>query len=1347
MRNGVSGVDKDFDILFDGFQTIPIGPVNTKIVIGSLEGDQDLSGDRLQIRNVVGNFVDISAPQRSSTNFFNSRITLGNNNFIDRSPASTNTLGFDAAVFELNNGGNFNTIIGNNQTSATLRMTSNQETYGLYLLGLSVDVWAPDLNPIEMTLNSGMNPTNAGDDLGFSFDIRNLGNDNAVNLEITTTLPPQVVYNGSDNLPLGVTPNYDPNTGVLSFSVADGLVNVGSPDLNIDVNLSVQDECYFLEDNCDLSFNVQFVATYNGVLNPNRQTTLSSATLDGCNVGIQDPSTITVNQPAEAIWATPLSDLDRTVDCNDTNALNEAQALEPETDKCNFTYTKNSGSFVEDSNNPSTGTYTNTWTFTDACGRTSSEYVQVITVGVPYDPINIVFNQNNVLCHGESTGSINVNVTGGVPPYTYDWVGPNAFSANTEDLNNLAAGQYTLTVTDSNLCVLSSANLDVTLAEPAPQACEIQVFNCPPIIDIACANSDLGANIVWTPPNFAYECCTSIDGDDYSFFMEFDLPESAFGINCWDFNFAQRVGSDNLRLFQSNGIGSRYDDSYLITPTQYFNNESGTPINIELIDVTATVNWTLQVLNPDDNSIVYTDTVLGITSNGQQTITIPNTIPSGSYKLKFNFDSPDANGGDKIEIDRMYYNASLVDANCSGGINFVVTSTHNPGDLFIPGETTVTYTATYTPATGDPIILTCDFDVTVINIGSTEDLGSHVDPTCSGGSNGSFAVIPNGGTPPYSFSLDNINFGNTSGVFSNLDSGTYTVYVQDSNGCNDPTPIEIVLDVLDTEDPTINAPDDYTIEGCSTNAISDLPYSEVETSITLVQLESALGGNGSSLDDENIKTITYFDIISGNCPITVERTFTVTDDCDNSNSDIQIIIIEDTTAPQLTLPPNSNIECDESTDPSNTGSATAYDICGSTNITFVDTAVTGCGNTQTISRTWTATDECGNSVSDTQTITVEDNTAPVLTVPDDITIECNESTDPADTGNASGSDSCGNVTITFSDAFTEACGNTGTITRTWTATDECGNTASDTQIITIEDTTPPTLTIPSDISVECDRPNPDGNATATDTCGDATITFSDASVSTCGNTEIITRTWTATDECGNSVSLDQTITVVDTTDPVLTVPADATVECTQSTDPSATGTATATDTCGTTTVTFTDSTVAACGNTETITRTWTATDECGNSVSGTQTISVTDTTAPVLTVPADATVECTQSTDPSATGTATATDTCGSTTVTFTDSAVTACGNTETITRTWTATDECGNSVSDTQTITVEDNTAPVLTVPADAIVECTQSTDPSATGTATATDTCGTTTVTFTDSTVAACGNTETITRTWTAT
>jgi Secretion system C-terminal sorting domain/SprB repeat len=47
-----------------------------------------------------------------------------------------------------------------------------------------------------------------------------------------------------------------------------------------------------------------------------------------------------------------------------------------------------------------------------------------------------------------STGSIDLTVTGGVAPYTYSWSGPAGYTGNTEDLAGLAAGTYTVSVTD-----------------------------------------------------------------------------------------------------------------------------------------------------------------------------------------------------------------------------------------------------------------------------------------------------------------------------------------------------------------------------------------------------------------------------------------------------------------------------------------------------------------------------------------------------------------------------------------------------------------------------------------------------------------------------------------------------------------------------------------------------------------------------------------------------------------------------------------------------------------------------------------------------------------------------------
>ena len=224
-------------------------------------------------------------------------------------------------------------------------------------------------------------------------------------------------------------------------------------------------------------------------------------------------------------------------------------------------------------------------------------------------------------------------------------------------------------------------------------------------------------------------------------------------------------------------------------------------------------------------------------------------------------------------------------------------------------------------------------------------------------------------------------------------------------------------------------------------------------------------------------------------------------------------------------------------------------------------------------------------------------------------------------------------------------------------------------------------------------------ATATDNCStNISITYTDSNVAgTCADEETISRAWQATDECGNSSVCTQTITIADTTAPVITCPANVTVECDESTSPTNTVAATATDNCSTNiSITYTDSSAAGtCADEETISRSWQATDECGNSSVCTQTITVVDTTDPVVTCPVNITIECEESTSPTNTVWATATDNCSTNVaMTYTDSSTAGtCEGEEVISRAWTAMDGCGNSSAVcTQTITVVDDTAPMIT-------------------------------------------------------
>ena len=214
-----------------------------------------------------------------------------------------------------------------------------------------------------------------------------------------------------------------------------------------------------------------------------------------------------------------------------------------------------------------------------------------------------------------------------------------------------------------------------------------------------------------------------------------------------------------------------------------------------------------------------------------------------------------------------------------------------------------------------------------------------------------------------------------------------------------------------------------------------------------------------------------------------------------------------------------------------------------------DTALTEALGNYVITRTFTATDDCGNSTTQTQTITVQDTTAPELAIPESYTVECSDEI-PMD--DAVYSDNCGELTFVLEQdtVLTDALGNY-TITRIFTVTDDAGNVSTQTQVITVQDTTNPEFTyVPADVTIECSAENLQDVLTeeseASDNCGEFVITeesVTDATDAT-GN-YVVTRTFTVTDDAGNSSVAVQVVTVQDTTAPELTIPADYTTECSE----------------------------------------------------------------------------------------------------------------------------------------------------------------------------------------------------------
>lgn len=170
----------------------------------------------------------------------------------------------------------------------------------------------------------------------------------------------------------------------------------------------------------------------------------------------------------------------------------------------------------------------------------------------------------------------------------------------------------------------------------------------------------------------------------------------------------------------------------------------------------------------------------------------------------------------------------------------------------------------------------------------------------------------------------------------------------------------------DTTPPTITCPANTTVE-CGTSP------------------DPGITGSATAEDEcDGPLEPGFADVVTGGpgAGATITRTWTAMDAAGNTASCVQTIQVVDTTAPNLNCPNNAQIDCTESTLPSNTGMPRCIDRCDpNPRLAFRDEVAAGpCPGTRTISRTFTCTDAAGNSASCTQTITIVDQTPPELEV-------------------------------------------------------------------------------------------------------------------------------------------------------------------------------------------------------------------------------------------------------------------------------------------------------------------------------------------------------------------------------
>ena len=435
---------------------------------------------------------------------------------------------------------------------------------------------------------------------------------------------------------------------------------------------------------------------------------------------------------------------------------------------------------------------------------------------------------------------------------------------------------------------------------------------------------------------------------------------------------------------------------------------------------------------------------------------------------------------------------------------------------------------------------------------------------------------------------------------------TYTWVAIDNSG--NVTTISQTITVEDTTAPELSdCPEDITVD------CSDIPATP---SITAID-------NCDGIVDVMFETQTQ----DSDCPdsYSILNHWYAIDNCGNQVDCFQTITVIDESAPVLSgVPADLTLECDEEIPaPAN---VTVADNCDNEpELIYNETTLAGnCPNEMVLIRSWSAEDNCGNISTAQQTITIQDTTNPNLTgVPADATVSCDNipMLPPV-----MATDNCGMALVNFNEETIPNSDCTYEIIRTWTATDACGNQTTSAQTLTVIDETAPVFNeAPADLTVNCDAIPGIPTVTATDNCSDATITYEETD-----NGEncplLITRTWTAVDECGNSQSISQVVTVVDEEAPILSGGSSGTITYDCGETPEAPIAPNASDNCDNDvniTLTTNPTSPLCPDGPEGTMYTWTATDDCGNSSSQTFTIQFTDSEAPVLSdCPDDITIQC-----------------------------------------------------------------------------------------------------------------------------
>lgn len=455
---------------------------------------------------------------------------------------------------------------------------------------------------------------------------------------------------------------------------------------------------------------------------------------------------------------------------------------------------------VNSTTSPQTVTYSANATFTtggSSCIGPPTIYTIIVNPEITTSSILSDYNGFNVSSFGLSDGSIDLEVIGGSGTYTYNWSGPNSFTAITQDLNNIEAGMYQVTINDGQCPAII---LDFTLIEPAELLFEEDLSAH---VDLECfgdSNGEIGVLI--TQPSvapFSYEIVDSSNTVIAAINSSSNLNETLTGLSAGIYTV--RITDNNGGIKELAGIEITQPDQILITAVQ-------TDISCYGAD-DASITLTASGGNGGPFTALWSNLATGFAQAnlgaGNYDITVTDQL--GCTEI-INLIIPEA---PIFEITPVVNNISCAGANdASIALNLVgglapINLTWNDGSTSGTDRNNLgpgTYTVTIEDAT--PCIIIETFTIIeplplVIDAAVTDAL------ECDLTDSGSINLLVSGGTSPFVYQWSN---GDTTEDLNNITSGNYFVTVTDSQGCSAsnsftvirPSPLNLsVIDTLEVD--------------------------------------------------------------------------------------------------------------------------------------------------------------------------------------------------------------------------------------------------------------------------------------------------------------------------------------------------------------------------------------------------------------------------------------------------------------------------------------------------------------------------------------------------------------------